>query len=310
MGLAFFAEWPKGEHTGMDERQNEKKLKLELVAAMLIFGSIGVFVKQISLPGAVIVQWRCLIGTVVLLALFLSRKEKIDWKAVRGSLPALLAAGIALAGSWTALFEAYQYTTVGMATMLYYCAPIAVFFLSAMLFQEKPGKRQFAGILAAAVGMVIINIAGLQSGLSGKGLVCGMASALMYAMLMISSRFVRGVPGLVSTWIQLVVAGILMSLYALAATGRVIQLPPAADVPFILLVGIVHTGIGCGLYFTAIQRLEGQTVSILSYIDPASALVFAFLFLHETLPLFQAAGALLIFGGALYSQLPGRARAS
>lgn len=294
----------------MNERENGKKLKLELVAAMLLFGSIGVFVKQISLPGAVIVQWRCLIGTVVLLALFLFRKEKIDWKAVRGSLPALLAAGVALAGSWTALFEAYQYTTVGMATMLYYCAPIAVFFLSAIIFQEKPGSRQFAGILAAAVGMAVINITGFRGGLSMRGLACGMFSALMYAMLMISSRFVRNVPGLVSTWIQLVIAGILMSLYTLAATGSVIQLPSAADVPFILLVGIVHTGIGCGLYFTAIQRLEGQTVSILSYIDPASALVFAFLFLHETLPLFQAAGALLIFGGAFFSQLPGKKKAA
>lgn len=294
----------------MNERENGKKLKLELVAAMLLFGSIGVFVKQISLSGAVIVQWRCLIGTVVLLALFLFRKEKIDWKAVRGSLPALLAAGVALAGSWTALFEAYQYTTVGMATMLYYCAPIAVFFLSAIIFREKPGRRQFAGILAAAVGMAVINITGLRGGLSMRGLACGMFSALMYAMLMISSRFVRNVPGLVSTWIQLVIAGILMSLYTLAATGSVIQLPPAADVPFILLVGIVHTGIGCGLYFTAIQRLEGQTVSILSYIDPASALVFAFLFLHETLPLFQAAGALLIFGGAFFSQLPGKKKAA
>jgi drug/metabolite transporter (DMT)-like permease len=50
------------------------------------------------------------------------------------------------------------------------------------------------------------------------------------------------------------------------------------------------------------QRLSGSSISLLSYIDPASALLFAFAFLHERLTWVQLLGAVLIFGGTLFSQ--------
>lgn len=53
----------------------------------------------------------------------------------------------------------------------------------------------------------------------------------------------------------------------------------ATSIIFMLILGIVHTGLGYFLYFTSLQKLKGQTIAVLSYIDPISAAIIAAIFL-------------------------------
>ena len=71
----------------------------------------------------------------------------------------------------------------------------------------------------------------------------------------------------------------------------------------VVTIGILHTGVACYLYFSSMQKLPGQTIAIMSYIDPASALIFSAVFLQERLAVLQIIGAFLILGGTAFSQL-------
>ena len=283
-------------------RQMIKSSKVKFVMAMLIFGSIGIFVKNIKLPSPAIVQWRTIIGSIFLLLVFIVRKKKIDFQGIKANLPVLIIGGIVLGSGWAFLFEAYAHTTVGTATMVYYSAPIIVFFLSPLIFKEKVTIRQSVGIALAIFGMIIVNVLGAGGELFSIGIVYGLISALFYAAIMITNKFISGLSGVESTWVQLIIAAIVMTAYVFMTTGQIIHIPQGNDIWLVLGVGVLHTGIACNLYFSNMQRLPGQTIAILSYVDPASALLFALVFLGERLSVYQLVGAVLIFGGTIFSQ--------
>ena len=74
------------------------------------------------------------------------------------------------------------------------------------------------------------------------------------------------------------------------------------DWPPVLILGLLNTGIGCYLYFSAIGRLPVQSVAICGYLEPLSAVLFSVLLLHETMAPVQILGAVLILGGAAFAE--------
>ena len=104
----------------------ENSSKLKLIASMAIFGTIGLFVRHISLPSSIIALCRGVIGTLFLLALLTGRKARFDKTAIGNNLLWLLLSGGALGFNWILLFESYRYTSVAVSTLCYYLAPILV----------------------------------------------------------------------------------------------------------------------------------------------------------------------------------------
>lgn len=280
----------------------ERKNTGMFIIAMIIFGSIGIFVKNIELSSSVIVLWRTYIGTLFIAFVFLIRRIPFNIQGIKKNILPLLLAGIVLGGGWVFLFEAYQYLSVSMATLLYYSAPILVFFLSVFLFKEKITKHKLFGITLALIGMMIINVVGTQE-VSLFGIGCGLLSAVLYAMLMILNKYIKGLSGLESTLIQLFVAAIVMSFYVYFTTGSLIHLPLPEDIFYVVFIGVVHTGIACYCYFCSMQTLSGQSIAILSYLDPACALLFSFIILQERLSILQIIGGACILGGIIYKQM-------
>ncbi|MHC1746823.1 MAG: DMT family transporter [Cellulosilyticaceae bacterium] len=281
----------------------EKNPEIKLVIAMLIFGSIGIFVKNIELPSTVIVLWRTIIGCIFLAGVLLVKREPMDRNGILKNIPQLVVAGIVLGGGWAFLFEAYRYATVSTATLLYYCAPIVVFLLSPFIFKEKISFSQVIGITGAIIGMLIINGTGIKDAASVLGVIYSLIAALLYATLMITNKFIKDLSGLESTFIQLLIASVVMGIYVLMTTGSLWHIPSSDDLMLVLILGIIHTGVACYLYFSSMQKLQGQTISVMSYIDPSSALIFSAIFLDERLSLLQIIGGLLILGGTAFSQL-------
>lgn len=279
------------------------KDELKLLLAMLIFGSIGVFVKNINLPSAAIVWWRTIIGGSFLALIFLLTKQPLNIPAIKNNLFLLVAAGAALGGGWALLFESYHLTTVSIGTLLHYTAPAIVFILSPLLFREKMTSNKVVGIVAAILGMIVINGTGTGGTNFSAGVICTLSSALLYALVMILNKYLKGLSGLESTFVQLIVAMLVMAVYTGITTGQLLHRPQGYEIILVAAVGILHTGIGCYIYFSSMQKLPGQTIAIMSYIDPASTLFFSALFLHERLTAFQIFGALLILGGTAFSQL-------
>ena len=111
--------------------------KLMNLSAMLIFGTIAIFVRNIELTSKEIAVLRGVIGSIFLLGVMLFSKEKTSFSAIKKNLPILVLSGLGVGANWIFLFEAYKYTTVSIATLSYYCAPIFVTIMAPIILKEK-----------------------------------------------------------------------------------------------------------------------------------------------------------------------------
>ncbi len=279
------------------------KSYFKLIIAMLIFGSIGIFVKEIPLASNEIVFARTIIGGIFLIFVAIMQRKGINKSALKKSLPLLAISGLALGLNWLFLFESYKYTTVSIATLSYYCAPIIVMLISPIILKEKLTITKIIGIVFAMIGMILISGTSFGGENPFKGLIYGLLAAVFYSSLMILNKLIKGLSSLELTIIQLFFAGIVMFIYVLFTHKGDIIIPSGKPLIILLLICIVHTGIACYLYFSSMQELPGQTVAMFSYIDPVSALILSGIFLGERLSSIQWLGAIFILGGAAFGEL-------
>ncbi len=285
--------------------------KLKNIAAMTIFGTIGIFVKYIPLPSSFIAMVRGFVGfAVLLLASFVlkrsKQKEDIPFKLNVKNALLLFVSGGFIGVNWILLFEAYNYTTVATATLCYYLAPVFVIILSAPLLHEKLTVKKVLCVIAALVGMAFVS--GIPSGglpeLSElTGIFLGIGAAALYAAVVLFNMKLGGIPATTKTMLQLVSAAIVVMPYVFM-TEDVLNLDyNLKTIVLLLVVGVLHTGIAYSLYFDSLGGLKAQTVSILGYIDPVVAIILSVVLLGEPMTLFNAIGALLILGSTLISEL-------
>lgn len=305
----------------MSQEKTEKRSQITLVMliiAMVIFGTIGIFRKYIPLSSGMLAFVRGILGAAFLFSYVLFRGRNAEEGAV-GSLKkellnigpkmvfSLFIMGAGIGINWMLLFESYNYTTVSIATLCYYMEPTIVILCSPFIFGEKltPGKLKCAG--AAVFGMVLVS--GVLEGGAGsgagnaKGIIFGLAAALLYAIEVMLNKKASHVDPIILTMIELFGAGAVMFPYVLITEGfgqlGQIDLKVAL---LLLTVGIVHTGITYVIYFGSMKKLKAQTIALISYIDPVTALVLSAVILHEQMSILGMIGAVLILGSTLISE--------
>lgn len=287
----------------------KQKAYIKLVFAMIIWGTLGPLVKQIPLASGEIVLARVILGLATLGIIYFASGgcragNTADRYAVRKDIAILFVSGAVMGFNWVFLFEAYKYTTVSMATVSYYCAPVIITALSPLVLGEKLTASRIAGIAAATAGMFMIT--GSLSGGSQplKGVLFGLLAALFYACVTILNKQLKGgFTGIQITIVQLFAAGIVVAPYAVINHEGAWVMPQGAGLVCLIIVGVVHTGIVLHLYFSSMQILPGQSVAMCSYIDPVSSLLIAAAVLSERMSIVQIIGAVLIIGGAAFGEL-------
>ena len=281
--------------------------KFHIILSMLIFGTIGIFVRYIPLPSSVIALVRGVVGTLFLLIFSRFRKTPVSREAIRRNLKILILSGIAIGFNWILLFEAYRYTTVATATLCYYLAPVFVILVSPFLFKEALTPRKLCCIAAALIGMVFVSGV-LETDFSGSGeflgILFGVGAAVLYASVVLMNKMLTDIQGFDRTIVQLAAAAISLLPYVLITERDTTMTWVPLSLVLLLVVGIVHTGFGYTLYFGSIKDLPAQTAALFSYIDPVSAIILSALFLGERFTLFSAIGAVLVLGSTLLSELP------
>lgn len=270
------------------------------ILSLIIFGTNGYYVSHISIESSQIVLMRTLLGGLVLTCLVFLRGG-FDKDSIRAERLPLLFGGIALGLNWVALFEAYRQLNVSLATLIYYVGPILVLLFSPVLFHEKLTGRKAMSVFLVAVGLVCISGSIVVTGMSLVGILLAMMSAVLYSALIIFNKQIVRTTGMQTAAIELDVAFVVALIYTLCTAG--IPKMTAVDLPYILVIGLVNTGLAYLLYFSGLQKLSGQSVALISYIDPVSALIFSALLLHEVMTPVQAIGALLIIGGAMFGEM-------
>lgn len=281
------------------------KEKLKLVTSMLLFGTIGLFVRYINLPSSIIAFVRGLVGMLFLLAVILLRGNKIEKEAVKKNLLWLILSGVCLGMNWILLFEAYRFTTVATATLCYYLAPIIVIVVSPFLLKEKLTLRKLFCTIVALLGMVLVSGV-MQNGIpalsEAKGILSGLGAAMLYAGIMLMNKKIQDISAYDKTLVQLGISAMILLPYCLLTedVGALDCSPTALGM--LLLVGIVHTGVTYFLYFGSMGHLNAQTVAIISYVDPVVAVLISIFVLGEGMNVMGIIGAVLVLGAAFISE--------
>lgn len=284
--------------------------KLMNLSAMLIFGTIAIFVRNIELTSKEIAALRGVIGSIFLLGVMLFSKEKTSFSAIKKNLPILVLSGLGVGANWIFLFEAYKYTTVSIATLSYYCAPIFVTIMAPIILKEKISLIKFLCVCTAMIGMLCI--VGTNKGSIGEGynhflgIIYGLTAAVGYASVILMNKFIKGLKGVETTVTQLVFASILLLPYVMITSGFDFSKMTGISWGYMIFLGIVHTGFAYALYFSSLKELKGQTIAVLSYIDPITAVLISALFLGEQLTMFQIIGGVLILGSTFISETQGK----
>ena len=288
----------------MRKNENDPKSLLMLLASMLIFGSIGIFRRSLPLSSSFLACSRGLLGGFFILA-FAKLKKGSAGKLPRRVLLQLMLSGAMIGFNWMLLFEAYNHTTVAVATLCYYMQPTIVVLLSPLIFREKLTAKQAVCAAVAILGMVLVS--GVFDGADARrgnlrGVLFGLGAAVLYSAVVILNKRITGVGALQKTPVQLLSAGAVMIPYLLLTEGFSFGALQADSVPLLLVMGLVHTGLAYVLYFGSMDGLKAQSVAIFSYADPVFALLLSALVLREPLTLPALLGAVMIIGSALLSE--------
>lgn len=287
-------------------KTNDRRSMGMFIAAMLIFGTIGIFRRYIPLPSAFLAFSRGILGGLMLLALTGLRGKSAFQRLTPCMLARLAVTGAMIGFNWMLLFEAYNHTTVAVATLCYYMQPTIVILLSPLVFRERLTGRKAACALVSIFGMVLISGVADSGGTHPPdplGVLLGLGAAALYACVVISNKKMRGVDPYQRTTVQLLAAGITMIPYLLLTDGFIGLNCDFSTLCLVLAVGMIHTGLAYTLYFGSMEGLDVQSIGVLSYIDPVSALMFSALLLKEPLTWMNAIGAFLIIGSAVMSEM-------
>lgn len=284
--------------------------RLMLAVSMAIFGTLGLFVRNIPVSSGELALYRAVLAALLIAVFFCVTGQRIPFARIRKEVPLLLASGAAMGINWILLFEAYKYTTVSVATLSYYFAPVIVTVVCPVLFYEKMTLKQVVCFVMSTVGLVMITgIGELGGGTDLIGILFGLGAAVFYAVVILLNKFIKNVEGIHRTFLQFLSAIVILLPYVLMTSGVTLGSLDGLGWGNLLIVGLVHTGVTYCMYFSSLKELPGQKAAILSYMDPLVAVVISVTLLGETMTLWQAAGGLLILGFTLWNEISPKAGA-
>ncbi len=271
----------------------------EFLCAVFLYGTIGTILHWIVFPSELVVLCRGAVGALTILLYQLLRRKKADRAAIRQNLKWLVLSGVMLGLNWIFLFAAYLQTTVAVASLCNYMAPIVVIFLSPLLYQERLGPGKLLCVAAAFLGLLLVSGVFQSTGRPDPlGVVLGLCGAGGFVGVMLFNRKLRNIEALDRVTVQLAVSAVVVLPYVLFRNlGR--PLPcDAQSVLLTLMLGVVHTGLAYCFYFGPMGILPMQSVALLGYLEPVVSVLCSALILREPLGLSGAGWAVLIIGAA------------
>ncbi|MGC5698835.1 DMT family transporter [Pseudomonas sp. NFXW11] len=272
----------------------EARGAVEMTLAMAISGTVGWFVIMSGQAPQAVVFWRCLFGAMAMLvaclALGIFQRSRMD--AVQFLLVCL--GGVALMLNWVLLFSAYGHSSIAIATVVYHIQPFMLVGLGVVLFAERLSAAKVGWLLLAFAGLVLI-VAAKNSGQTAGtdylvGVCLALASAFFYAVAAAITKRLKTLPAHLIVLIQLTVGVLLLAPFLdFSATDMV-----GETWSYLVIIGVVHTGIMSTLLYSAIQKIPTALVGALSYIYPIVAILVDWITFGHPLGLLQMAGATAI----------------
>ncbi len=282
---------------------NKKRIPIGFIFAMVVFGTIAIFVKNIDLSSGEKALYRAVLALIVISGYLLVTRSKINIKEIKKELILLLISGAAMGFNWIFLFESYNYTTIAVSTLCYYMAPIIVTVVCAIFFKEKLSKKEIICFSLATLGVVLvvgtIDLSGKGTDLTG--ILFGLSAAVLYATVILINKGIKKVEGIHRTFFQFISAIIVLLPYVLLTDGINIGSLNQTGWINLIILGVIHTGIAYCIYFSSMRNMKGQEVAVLSYIDPFIALIISVIV--DVTTIYQIIGAVMIIGFSIINEV-------
>lgn len=276
----------------MDEFNTQQRAVAAIALAILAisFGAIPLIVRA-GIPATHLVAMRVTLGGLFLVGVSLLTGRFTVPKTNRLRLAGL---GLLLAAHWLTFFLAIQLTTVAVALAVVYLGPILAAILSVRVLGEQNRQSAWFGLALAAGGMLLVVRPG--AGATLEGVAVGLVSAVLLAALFVLGKPAASALGglTVAMW-EALAAAVLLFPFTVQAVRE------SSEFWFeFLILGVVFTGLAGVIWWSSMRRLPIAVVSVIMYLEPASAVVWAALFLDETPePITWLGVALVIAGGVI-----------
>lgn len=252
---------------------------LLMISSMIIWGSVGIFVRYIDQPPEVIVFFRVFIAFIALGILKFTKKKDNSGNTLSMKEYLILSmSGLFIALNWFFFFRAIKVTTIASATMSYYVAPVIVTLLSVFLLKESINKKTLIAVGLSFSGIILMTLMGSQKGSNFNiiGVGYGLIAAFFYALVTISVKKLKDVPSHKISFFQMGISSLIF-----LPVIRHMRSFNAMSLILMIVVGVIHTCIALNLYFEGIKRIKVQHVGVLSYIDPLVAVILGGVFFNE-----------------------------
>lgn len=273
------------------------------IAAVVLYGTIGMLIRYVHMPSEAVALCRGLIGALFIWIYCRITKHRFDTEAIGKNLRWLIASGVFLGLNWIFLFAAYVRTTVAIASLCNYLAPMLVIVVAPVLLREPIERRKIPCVIAALIGIVLISGVLRERAGDFGGILMGLAAAAAFMGVVICNRKMSGISPMDKAQIQLFISALTILPYVLLRFRPEDYVLDTATLLIVLVVGIVHTGFAYCLYFSGMKTLPVQTVAVLGYIEPVVSVLCSVFFLHEVLMPEGWVGAVLIIAAAVSSEI-------
>jgi drug/metabolite transporter (DMT)-like permease len=249
---------------------------IEIIIATLIWGTLGIIVRSIELEAGTVVAFRSIIAAPIMIFLLLRQKHWIKNKKVSNH-KLLILSGIAIAIAWTAHFSAFKLTTIANTVTLLYTGPIYVAILAPLLLKEIREKKANLCLILSVAGILLIYNQGLGNEMSDRGLFFGALSGILFAFVIISTKILsKYYPSITIVTIHIMTSAIILSPFLIVEQKMIID-----NIILLLILGLIHTALAEFLYIDGLIKTTAQKAATISYIEPASAIIYAIILLNE-----------------------------
>lgn len=273
---------------------NESRLgKVQLIAAMALSGTIGVFVQESNQTAFNVVFYRCVFGALFL-GLFAQISGLLNFKLLsKKDWILILSGGAAIVFNWYFLFESYSYASIGMTTVAYHTQPFFVLAIAMFFLNERIESYKFFWVVMAFSGLTLIANPFGETGYGPGymiGIVLSVVAAILYAIATVIAKQLKHVKAHMTVVIQMTLGAAL--LYPFATLSEVPLVGPHWY--WLLGLGLIHTCIMYVLMYSSYQKLPTSMIAVLSYIYPVVAITADYFVYGHAMSVIQMIGMFLI----------------
>jgi RarD protein len=279
-----------------------QKERLKYIIAVVLYGTIGLFLRFVNLPSEIVAMCRGTVGSLFIYLYLRFKQVKIDKKAIYNNRNLLILSGVCLGLNWIFLFKAYLTTTVAIASLCNYLAPLIVVIVSPIVLHEKWELRKLPLVALAFLGIVLVSGVFAKQHGSLLGVVYGLLAAFVFSLIIICNRKLQDISVYDRSLVQLIISALTIFPYVLFNNWGSDIAISLKDILIVLMLGAIHTGLAYCLYFSGMASLDVQTIAILGYLEPVVSLLCSTILLNEPLSLYGWIGAALIIFSAFMSE--------